>query len=69
MVVLVRAPADVSVVLDARGISAAEADAGLRGGRLVDGGAGGAGTAGGVAADDVAVLEAALAAADAALKR
>ena len=59
---------EASGVLDAGRVSAAEADAGLRGGRLVDGGAGVAGAAGGVAAEDVAVLEAALAAADAALK-
>ena len=66
-VLLSRAPEAVNV-LDARGISAAKANAGLRRGRLVDGGTGVAGAAGGIAADDVAVLQAALAAANAALK-
>ena len=66
-VLLSRAPQAVDV-LDARRVSATEADAGLRRGRLVDGGTGVAGAAGGIAADDVAVLQAALAAANAALK-
>ena len=67
VLLLFRGP-EVVDVLYARWVSAAEADAGLRGRRLVDGGAGVAGAAGGVAANDVAVLQAALAAANAALK-